>query len=87
MNKNKIIVVILSVLYILTAIVSYILGINSLLFFLSLPWAMVPLILSAMTHSYPNDYWLLIGSLLNPIILLWSVVIKPAINKTGEVSE
>jgi len=87
MNKIKIILIILSISYILTAIVSYVLGINGLLFVLSLPWGMIPLILSAMTHSYPNNYWFLIVSLLNPIILLWFVVVRPAINKAGEISE
>ena len=87
MNKIKIILVFLSIIYILCAIAFYILENNSFLFGLSLPWGVFPLFLSAMTHSYPNDYWFLICSLLNPSILLWSVVIRPAINKASEISE
>ena len=87
MNKLKITLVILFISYILTAIVSYVLGIEGLLFSLSLPWGMIPLILSVMTHSFPDNYWFLVGSLLNPTILLWFVVVRPAINKTGEISE
>lgn len=91
MNKVKAtIFIILAVLYLFTAVLSFYLKIDFLLFCLAMPWAILLTFLRGLTiHTYSGnfDYWFLGCTLLNSLIFLWVFLVKPKINESSRVAE
>jgi len=91
MNKIKAtIFIILAVLYICTAVLSFYLKIDFLLFCLAMPWTVLLTFLRGLTiHTYSGnfDYWFLGAAFLNLFIFLWIFLIKPMIDESSKVAE
>ncbi|CAN5279021.1 hypothetical protein BH20ACI1_BH20ACI1_12220 [soil metagenome] len=91
MNKIKAtIFIILAVLYFSTAVLSFYLKIDFLLFCLAMPWAVLLTFLMALTiHTYSGNFdcWFLGATFLNLLIFLWIFLVKPMIDESSKVPE
>jgi hypothetical protein len=91
MNKIKaIIFIILAILYISVAILSFYLQFDFLLFCLAMPWSVLITFLQALTiHTYSGnyDYWILGAVFLNSLIFIWIFLIKPMIDESSKIRD
>jgi hypothetical protein len=87
---RTIVLSIIALIYTVIVVVSYYLGVDGVLFFVTLPWSIGATILMAATiHTYSGnpDTWLLIGGFLNLVFFLWFCLLKPMLNKMCEVPD
>jgi hypothetical protein len=89
MKGKAFILILIAIIYGVTATLSLYLKIDFLLFFLATPWNVIVAIMSGllMHESFNSDCWLLAGSVLNLIIFLWAALFKPMLNKAGEIPD
>jgi hypothetical protein len=88
MHIGRIIVLsIIAFIYALAVCISYYFGVDSVLYFAAFPWSIIATFMSAATHTYSGNKWLLIGGILNLVLYLWFCLFKPMLNKKWEVPD